>query len=175
MHALDMRNRAIKEELAAMGANVINHYVPKRVEMPSPLTIYGGFERGMEQRKLTDVSSGLMDKRDAREMLNALTAQIDEKRGEFDTLAGSYTALSASISVNPADHDKLRRKQEMCRMSGVREIWNEMSGLRENIWNLERTRAGFLDGRRIVDGEEWMRLYDELHAELLDNMNKLLL
>ena len=167
-----IRNRVIKEQLDAMGAT--GHYMPKRVEMPSPFTtIYGGFEHVVMQRKLIDVSSGLIDKREALEMLNALTAQIDEKKGDFDTLAGSYTALSASVSKNP-DLDKLNRKREMMKMSGVHEIWNSMSRLREEIWQLERTQAGFLDGKRIIDEKEWMILYDELHAELLVNRNKLL-
>ena len=168
MDELQNRNCAIEGQLAAMGAT--NRYFPKRLDMPSPFTTNDSV---VEQRKLTDVSSGLIDKREALEMLNALTAQIDEKKGDFDTLADSYTALSASVSKNP-DLDKLNRKREMMKMSGVHEIWNSMSRLREEIWQLERTQAGFLDGKRIIDEKEWMILYDELHAELLVNRKQLL-
>ena len=169
--ALEMRNRAIKEELAAMGA--INHYVPKRVEMPSPFD--GNLRRVEMKRKLTDVSSGVMDKREAREMLDFSNARIAKKREEFDTLAGSYTAISLSVSKDPGDYMHGSPKRFSERRSAVHAIWNSMSDLREEIWQLESSRASFLDGKRIVDGEEWMKLYDELNAELLDNRIQLLL
>ena len=49
-----------------------------------------------------------------------------------------------------------------------------MISLRQEIWQLERSRASLLDGKKVVDEKEWLELYDELHAELLANMNTLL-
>ena len=136
--------RLIQEKLAAMGAT--KPYFPKLVAMPSPM---------VEQRKLSDVSSGLIDKREARELLNTMTTQIDAKKREFAALASSYTALSlSSVSVDV--------------------IWNKMISLRQEIWQLERWRSSCLDGKKVVDEKEWLELYDELHAELLVNRNKLL-
>ena len=170
MDELQNRNRVIQEKLDAMGAT--KHYIPKRVEMPSPLTMDGSLRRVVMQRKLANVSSGLIDKREAYEMLNALTTEIDDKRGEFDTLSVEYTALSLSASKNPRGYNMhgIFNEQRL----EVHDVWNEMSDLREKIWQLERTRGIFLDGVTVVDEKEWLELYDELHAELLVNRNKLL-
>ena len=171
LNKIYMENREIKEELAAMGA--VGHYVPEPQCMPSPLTIDGILHHvEMIQRKLADVSSGLIDMHEANEMLDTLSIQFEEKQNEFDTLAVSYTALSDSLSKDPRDYHEGGRFTEQ--LSAVDEIWNKMSRLREEIWQLNITEWNCLDGKRVVNGKEWMEQYDALNETLRHNRDKML-
>ena len=118
LNKLYMDIRENKEELAAMGA--VGHYVPQPLYMPSPLTIDGIIHHVEIQRKLADVSSGLIDMHEANEMLDTLSIQFEEKQNEFDTLAISYTALSDSLSKDPRDYHEGGRFTEQ--LSAVDEI-----------------------------------------------------
>ena len=173
-YSLRTQLRVVDAQLTAMNANPHEFLEP----MPQPLPELPESALGHNQGKgrKRQLPASLMDAKKARVALDAIQAQIDEQKEEFECHLEDYNACKTVVDAKskhqhgPGFAFERDLQRAICE---AMESYRELVRLQSEIFQQEQRQMGFLKGKMLVDEDEWWREYDDLWRLKLEIQQKL--